>query len=89
MYLATSGVCSVNAISKGTKIARQHLYEIIEDLHKMGLLKKLLENPLKLKATSPEIGLNMLMEKKSNEHQKTMENANALIETIKVARKKI
>lgn len=88
LYLATAGVCSVNAISKGTRIARQHLYEIIEDLHKMGLLQKLLENPLKLKATSPEIGLNMLMEKKSSEHQKTMENANALIETIKVARQK-
>ena len=85
LYLATAGVCSVNAISKGTRIARQHLYEIIEDLHKMGLLQKLLENPLKLKATSPEIGLNMLMEKKSSEHKKNMENAKDLIETIKVA----
>jgi sugar-specific transcriptional regulator TrmB len=85
LYLATSGVSSVNAISKGTKIARQHLYEIIEDLHKMGLVKKLLENPLKLKATSPEIGLSVLMEKKCNDHKKTMKNAQDLIETIKVA----
>ncbi|MFZ7137084.1 MAG: TrmB family transcriptional regulator [archaeon] len=85
LYLAMSGVSSVNAISKGTKIARQHLYEIIEALHNMGLVQKLLENPLKLKASSPEIGLSMLMEKKSIEHKKTMKNAQDLIETIKFA----
>lgn len=88
LYLATSGLSSVNAISKSTNIASQHLYRIIEDLHKMGLAKKLLENPLKIKATSPEIGLSMLMEKKSNEHKKTMKNAEILIEAIKVERQK-
>jgi sugar-specific transcriptional regulator TrmB len=38
---------------------------------------------LKIKATSPEIGLAMLMEKKNNEHQQTMTNAKDLIESIK------
>ncbi|MDG6222056.1 MAG: hypothetical protein IAX21_08095 [Candidatus Bathyarchaeota archaeon] len=83
LYLATSGVSSVNAISKGTSIARQHLYRIIDDLHEIGLVQKLLTNPLKLKATSPEIGLVMLMEKKTTEHQQTMENAKDLLESIK------
>lgn len=82
-YLATSGVSSVNAVSKGTNIARQHLYGIIEHLHKMGLVQKLLTNPLKITATSPEIGLAMLMEKKTNEHQQTMTNAKNLIDSIK------
>jgi len=82
-YLATSGVSSVNEVSKGTNIARQHLYAIIDDLHKMGLVQKLLTNPLKIRATSPEIGLVMLMEKKNIEHQQTMTNAKDLIDSIK------
>lgn len=83
LYLALSGVSSVNEISKGTNIARQHLYKIIEVLHKMGLVQKLLANPLQIKATSPEIGLSMLMEKKCIEHKKTIENAKGLIDDIK------
>ena len=85
LYLATSGVSSINAVSKGTGIARQHLYEIIDGLNKVGLVQKQLSHPIKITATSAEIGLAMLMEQKSKAHKKIMENAKELIEDIKTA----
>ena len=84
LWLVKSGRTeSIKAISKGTKIARQHIYKIADTLNELGLVEKALSTPTKFKATPIEIGVSILMENKNKEFTRLKTETTDLIETVK------
>jgi len=89
LWLAKTGISPIKNISKGTKIARQHIYKIAESLTDIGLVEKVLTVPTKFAATPIEIGIPVLMENKNKEYTCLKKDTTKLIETIKNQREKI
>jgi sugar-specific transcriptional regulator TrmB len=58
VYLGTS---AVGEISKLSKVRREEVYRILPKLEKTGLIEKTLSTPVKLKATSVENALSILI----------------------------
>lgn len=88
LWLAKSGTSSIKTISKGTKIARQHIYKITDSLTELGLVEKVLTVPAKFKATPIETGICILMENKNNEFTRLKTETTNLIESVKNQSKK-
>ena len=63
VYLALVflGTAAVGEISKASKVRREEVYRILPKLEKMGLMEKTLSTPVKLKATSVENALSILI----------------------------
>ena len=63
VYLALVflGTAAVGEISKLSKVRREEVYRILPKLEKMGLIEKTLSTPVKLKATSVENALSILI----------------------------
>ena len=63
VYLALVflGTALVGDISKHSKVRREEVYRILPKLEKMGLIEKTLSTPVKLKATSVENALSLLI----------------------------
>jgi sugar-specific transcriptional regulator TrmB len=55
------GTAAVGEISKYSKVRREEVYRILPKLEKMGLIEKTLSTPVKLKATSIENALSILI----------------------------
>ncbi len=63
VYLALVflGTSAVGEIAKLSKVRREEVYRILPKLEKMGLIEKTLSSPVKLKATSVENALSILI----------------------------
>jgi sugar-specific transcriptional regulator TrmB len=63
VYLALvyHGTAAVGEISRLSKVRREEVYRILPKLEKMGLIEKTLSTPVKLKATSVENALSILI----------------------------
>ena len=83
LWLVKSETSTIKTISKGTKIARQHIYKIISALNELGLVEKILATPTKFKATPIEIGISILMENKNKEYTNLKAETTDLIEIVK------
>ncbi|PVX24325.1 MAG: hypothetical protein CW691_07915 [Candidatus Bathyarchaeum sp.] len=57
LCLIRSGTSTIKTISKGTNIARQHIYKVISTLNELGLVEKVLTSPTKFKAVPIQVGL--------------------------------
>lgn len=88
LWLAKSGTSPIKNISKGTRIARQHIYKIADSLTEIGLVEKVLTVPVKFSATPIEIGTSILMENKNNEYTRLKTETTNLIESVKSQSKK-
>ena len=88
LWLAKSGTSSIKGISKGTKIARQHIYKITDSLTELGLVEKVLTVPAKFSATPTDAGICILMENKNKEYNRLKTETTNLIEAIKNQSKK-
>jgi len=67
LSLVFLGTAAVGEISKHSKVRREEVYRILPKLEKMGLIEKTLSTPVKLKATSVENALEILIK---NEEEK-------------------
>ncbi|MDG6221827.1 MAG: helix-turn-helix domain-containing protein [Candidatus Bathyarchaeota archaeon] len=83
LWLTKSGIAPIKTISRGTKIARQHIYKITENLNQIGLVEKILDAPTKFKATPIEIGISILMENKNTEFTNLKTETTDLIKSVK------
>ena len=61
MAVVFSGTSVVGEISKLSKVRREEVYRVMPKLEKMGLIEKTLSTPVKLKATSVENALSILI----------------------------
>ena len=61
LALVSLGTAPVGEISKLSKVRREEVYRILPKLEKMGLIEKTLTIPVKLKATSVDNALSILI----------------------------
>jgi sugar-specific transcriptional regulator TrmB len=76
-YLATIqlGVATISQIAKTAKIRREAVYRVLPKLENLGLLERILGNPLKVKATPIENALGILIQR---EHDRTQQHISML-----------
>lgn len=77
------GKASVKTISNDTKIDRAHIYQIINKLHEIGLVQKILNNPNLFEAISVQEGLQILLERKNKEFAEIRHNAKTTITKLR------
>ena len=63
---AQMGIASVKEISKKSNVPREEIYRLLPKLEKLGLLEKILGKPIKVKATSFETILSLLIKREKD-----------------------
>lgn len=61
LALVSTGISTVGELSKLSKVRREEVYRILPKLEKLGLIEKTLTAPVKLKATSIDNALSLLI----------------------------
>jgi len=88
LTLTSLGKATGKIIWKKSEIARQHLYEILDDLQNKGLVEKILASPTEFRAVPLQYGLSILLEHKVSECQKTEKKVAELLSTFSVRQEK-
>lgn len=83
-YLALheTGSATADTIAKTAHIARQHIYEPLQALEKMGLVQRTLGSPPIYKMVPVQEAVNILMENRNRESCELRDQANVLIEKL-------
>ena len=63
--LSRSGICTAKTISKISRVAREHIYEVMPQLHDLGLVEKIIGVPSKFRALSIQDGLHLLLRRRA------------------------
>ncbi len=66
MAIAQLGIATVSQASKASKVRREDVYRILPKLEKMGLIEKILGKPTKIRATSVEESLSLLIKREQD-----------------------
>ncbi len=90
VYLALSslGNATMKSVAKVSGIARQDIYRIIPQLHKLGLAEKIVATPSRYKATPLDDGVNVLLRHKSLEYSRLQTKTVELIENFRYVAEK-
>ena len=85
VYLALliSGTSTAKTISIVSKVPRQDVYTVIPILEKMGLSQKTITKPFRFRATPIEKGIQLLMNRKSEEYNQMQVNTKNLLDSLK------
>jgi predicted transcriptional regulator len=78
LALVKKGKRDIKSLSKDCNIDRSNAYKAITDLQEFGLVKKLLGKPNYYEAIEPELGISLLLKKKTDEFQDICEKASNL-----------
>ncbi len=79
LKLLIIGKANGRTLSNETKLARQEIYRIVDTLHRIGIVEKILGQPLEFQAVSIQDGISILMMKKDIEFQQTKDRVQKLI----------
>ena len=87
LYLALVkfGSSKTLQLSELSKIARPQIYRSLSKLENLGLVERLIEKPVRYRATSLEKGLTLLLETKEKQFKKTRAETHALIKRTKIS----
>lgn len=80
LTLLTLGKANGKTIHEHSGVARQHLYEILADLQKKGLIEKIVATPTQFRATPIQTGLSTLLEHKIKECKETEKKTKKLLQ---------
>ena len=80
--LAKSGQSTIATTSKLSGVARPDLYRTLSKLQQLGLVSKIIETPFQFKAIPLDEGLALLLEKKTEEHDKLKTETRHLIRSF-------
>jgi sugar-specific transcriptional regulator TrmB len=83
LALVELGESPVRPISKNSGVARAEVYRTMPTLLTLGLVKKVLDIPIRFKATPLQDGLNLLLKQKNSEHQELHKKVTKLVDNIK------
>ena len=75
LSLNTMGTSEAKSIIQTTKIPRQDIYRILDELFEKGLVEKFVSKPIKFRAISPTNCLKLLVQRRKNETEKLKEEA--------------
>jgi sugar-specific transcriptional regulator TrmB len=84
LTLANSEPLKVSAIAEMAKVARPDTYRAIENLQKMGLIEKIIENPVKYKASPLNQTLQFLLETKKEQYKNVIAETEILLNEVKL-----
>lgn len=73
------GTAEASAISKISKVARPEVYRALSSLHELGLVEKIIANPLLFRANSVEQGISILLEQKASKYAELESQSAVLI----------
>jgi sugar-specific transcriptional regulator TrmB len=88
LYLALlhTGKTTGSIISKETGLARQEIYRILNELHTLGLIEKIISAPTEFQAIPIQDGISVLLMKKSQELEQTKERVQSLIDEYTIVK---
>ncbi|MGD6852941.1 MAG: TrmB family transcriptional regulator [Candidatus Bathyarchaeia archaeon] len=71
VYLAISrlGQATIKTTAVAAQTARAEVYRVMPELQKLGLIKKIISNPIALIAVPPSVGLEILLDIDAENHQ--------------------
>jgi sugar-specific transcriptional regulator TrmB len=76
----------VRKISQASNIARQDVYRVLPDLQKVGIVEKIIANPTMFKPVPLENGLNVMMQKKTEEFKDLQNKAKLMLDNFNINR---
>lgn len=82
--LAKRGSLRIMEISKSSKVARPDVYPALAKLQQLGLVEKIIEKPLKYRATPLKKGLSVLLETKTCQYEKVKAETEILRNTTEI-----
>jgi sugar-specific transcriptional regulator TrmB len=85
LTLANSEPLKVSAIAGMAKVARPDTYRAMENLQKMGLIEKIIENPVRYKAIPLDQTLQFLLERKKEQYKNVIAETEILLSEIKLS----
>jgi sugar-specific transcriptional regulator TrmB len=83
LALVNSGPLKISAISKISNVARPDVYSTLSKLQKLCLVEKIIEKPLKYRATPIKIGLSLLLKTKTDQYKRVRAKTQILLDTAK------
>jgi sugar-specific transcriptional regulator TrmB len=83
LALVNSGPLKISAISKISNVARPDVYSTLSKLQKLCLVEKIIEKPLKCRATPIKIGLSLLLKTKTDQYKRVRAKTQILLDTAK------
>ena len=85
LYLALveSDPSKITAISKISKVARPEIYRNLSKLQKLGLVERIIETPLRYRATPINEGISLLLNTKTQQYEKVRAETKILLSTVK------
>lgn len=81
--LAKAGALKIDTISKLSIVARPDVYRTLAKLEQLGLVERIIKTPLHFRAIPMEKGLALLLESKTEEHEKLKTETELLLQTLK------
>ena len=82
LTLTRFGPLKTTSISKQSKIARPDVYRTLSRLQELSLVEQLVETPVRFRATPIDKGVETLLNKKTQQYQKTKQDSEALLATF-------
>jgi len=86
LTLLRTGKTTGSIISKETGLARQEIYRIINELHTIGLVEKIISVPTEFQAVPIQDGISVLMLEKARDFEQTKERIHSLIDEYSVTK---
>lgn len=83
LALVKSGPSKVSTISKLSDVARPDVYRTLNKLQELGLVEKIVANPLIFKAVPLDIGLHLLLKNKAEEYNQLKVKTKLLLHEFK------
>ena len=74
------GISNANEIFKFSSVARQDVYRILTELQKLGLVEKIIDAPIRFRSIPIQVGVSVLLERKSQKLSTLQTEARKLIE---------
>lgn len=82
LTLTKLGSAPARIIGNYANIARQDVYSILNDLHQLGLVEKIIDTPLKFRSVDMKDCINILLSRKTDETIKLNQTAKKLLGSI-------
>ncbi|MGD6935253.1 MAG: TrmB family transcriptional regulator [Candidatus Bathyarchaeia archaeon] len=83
LALVRYGTSKIASLSKASDVARPDVYRTLNKLYELGLVEKIVENPVQFKALTIEEGIKFLLLKKQAEYERLKSETDALLSSFK------
>lgn len=83
LALARLSTSKISVLSKASDVARPDVYRTLNKLYELGLVEKIVKNPVQFKALTIEEGIKVLLAKKQEEYERLKSETDELLNSFK------